>query len=389
MATITGDLDLEREVGAGKLYTTGDDKFRVLQAHGSWFEMGQQYGAAAKDLVAGIYDAQVQSLYDKKWMTEKQASEMFGSRVFGAASHRVQQLYLGVADGMGWPVEKVVVLDQSAMMQMYQGKLHAFAGCSSLCSWGDSTVDGQTYTGRNMDWGKPFLDFPLILAIYNPTDESKRIANLNWAGWLWAATAINDSGVYVDLHDGTAMGGMVVSVDRPSFAAVALDILAECVTSADLSNRFNGSRTDVSFIWTVADQTGDCFSYETSTLADNRRRNPEGMSLAVVNSFFDPDWGLHVRDTVSHSLERYSNLQARSADAHGQIDANRMMDIFDLRLFNDDGTLKKDGGVTKPTEQDADLTNYQFVTSPSTLDVWMKIPLQTEWRHVDLKALFV
>lgn len=389
MATITGDLDLEREVGAGKLYTTGDDKFRVLQAHGSWFEMGQQYGAAAKDLVAGIYDAQVQSLYDKKWMTEKQASEMFGSRVFGAASHRVQQLYLGVADGMGWPVEKVVVLDQSAMMQMYQGKLHAFAGCSSLCSWGDSTVDGQTYTGRNMDWGKPFLDFPLILAIYNPTDESKRIANLNWAGWLWAATAINDRGVYVDLHDGTAMGGMVVSVDRPSFAAVALDILAECVTSADLSNRFNGSRTDVSFIWTVADQTGDCFSYETSTLADNRRRNPEGMSLAVVNSFFDPDWGLHVRDTVSHSLERYSNLQARSADAHGQIDANRMMDIFDLRLFNDDGTLKKDGGVTKPTEQDADLTNYQFVTSPSTLDVWMKIPLQTEWRHVDLKALFV
>lgn len=389
MATITGDLDLEREVGAGKLYTTGDDKFRVLQAHGSWFEMGQQYGAAAKDLVAGIYDAQVQSLYDKKWMTEKQASEMFGSRVFGAASHRVQQLYLGVADGMGWPVEKVVVLDQSAMMQMYQGKLHAFAGCSSLCSWGDSTVDGQTYTGRNMDWGKPFLDFPLILAIYNPTDESKRIANLNWAGWLWAATAINDRGVYVDLHDGTAMGGMVVSVDRPSFAAVALDILAECVTSADLSNRFNGSRTDVSFIWTVADQTGDCFSYETSTLADNRRRNPEGTSLAVVNSFFDPDWGLHVRDTVSHSLERYSNLQARSADAHGQIDANRMMDIFDLRLFNDDGTLKKDGGVTKPTEQDADLTNYQFVTSPSTLDVWMKIPLQTEWRHVDLKALFV
>jgi hypothetical protein len=183
------------------------------------------------------------------------------------------------------------------------------------------------------------------------------------------------------------MGGLVVSLDRPSFPAAVLDYLAECDTSEALSMRFNAAKTDVCFIWTVADKSGNCFSYET-TLFDNRRRNPEGSNLAVVNSFLNPDWGFYTRDTVSNSLTRYKNLMARAAEARGQIDADKTMDIFDLPLFNEDGTFKKNGGATKPTQLDADLTDHQIVTNLSTLDTWVKIPLQTEWRHVDLKALF-
>jgi len=53
------------------------------------------------------------------------------------------------------------------------------------------------------------------------------------------------------------------------------------------------------------------------------------------------------------------------------------------------GTFRDDGGVTKPTKQDADVIDHQIVTSPSDLEVWMKIPLKTAWRHVDLKKLFI
>ena len=388
MATITTDLNAVQTSGPATMYDTGDNAFRVLQLAGSWYEMGEQYGTFVKDLVDPIYQSQVQAIYDKGWMTEAGASELFGTRVLQASSTRRQQFYRGVADGLGWPVEKVVVLDQSATMGMYQGKLHAFAGCSSLCAWADATADGHTYTGRNMDWGEEFNKFPVVFAVYNPTDGSNRVANLNWAGWLWAMSAINDKGVYVDVHDGTSMGGMVVSAERPSFINAVIDFLAECDTSADLSNRFNGTRTDVAFIWTVADATGDCFSFETN-LAENRRRDPDANVLAVVNTFLNPDWGYHARDTVSHSLERNENLRARAADHHGTIEADTMMDIFDIPLFNDDGTFKENGGPTKPTKQDADLTNHQIVTNPKTLDVWLKIPLKTEWRHVDLKTLFV
>ena len=95
-----------------------------------------------------------------------------------------------------------------------------------------------------------------------------------------------------------------------------------------------------------------------------------------------------MRDTASNSLTRYRNLRARATEARGTIDHQKMMDIFDLRLFNQDGTFKKNGGATKPTNQDVDLTVYQIVTKPATREVWLKVPLKTKWRYVDLKRLF-
>ena len=87
-------------------------------------------------------------------------------------------------------------------------------------------------------------------------------------------------------------------------------------------------------------------------------------------------------DTASDSLTRYRNLRARATEAKGSIDAGRMVDIFDPRLFNPDGTLKEGGGATKPTNQDVDLTVQQIATKPSTREVWLKVPLKTKWRHV-------
>ena len=58
-----------------------------------------------------------------------------------------------------------------------------------------------------------------------------------------------------------------------------------------------------------------------------------------------------------------------------------------LAVFNKDGTFKEDGGATKPTKIDADLTVHQIVTDLNDLQVWLKIPQKTDWRHVDLKAL--
>ena len=106
----TNELSLIKESGSGKMFNTGDDKIRVLQLQGSWFEMGQQYGTLVKDLVDDIYESTVQALYDKQWTTEEEASELFGSRVLGAASIRRQQLYRGVSDGLGWPVDRTYLL---------------------------------------------------------------------------------------------------------------------------------------------------------------------------------------------------------------------------------------------------------------------------------------
>ena len=193
------------------------------------------------------------------------------------------------------------------------------------------------------DWGEAFLAFPLYLSVYKPADGSNKFANLGWPGWLWVMTALNEKGVYMDLHDGTSMGGNIVFVDRGSFLNSMFDLMAECDHAEAVSVRMNSLRNDLSWIWTVADATPNGFSYECPNF-DNRRRNPNGDTLAVVNTYMLDDWGIHRRETLSNSIRRYDNLTARLAEAHGRIDANKAMDIFDLTLFNEDGTFRENGG---------------------------------------------
>lgn len=381
-------LELAKESGVGKCFNTGDHLIQVFKLSGTWFEMGQQYGAFAKDGVQQVWNVTVQPYIDRDWISEADALSLFGRRVFESSSHRMKELHRGVADALAWSTDKVTLLSQSGALSIFQSKLHSFAGCSSIMAWNDATLHGGMITARNMDWGEAFLAFPLYFTVYNPTDGSNAVANLGWPGWLWAMTAVNSKGLYMDLHDGTSMGGSVVYVDRASFMNSVFDMTVECDNAEAASCRFNSLRNDVSWIWSVADTTPNAFSYETPSF-DSRRRNPDGDTMVVVNTFLNPDWGIHKRETVSNSLRRFENLTDRLSEAHGKINAQKAMEIFDLTLFNEDGTFRDIGGATKPTKQDADLTDHQIVTDLKDRKVWLKIPLKTDWRLVDLNDVFM
>jgi len=384
---VTNELTLIKESGNGKMFNTGDDVIQVLQLQGSWREMGRQYGAFTQKGMQQVWDAVVQPQIDKKLPTQSEAEALFGRRTFDASSHRMKEMIRGIADAVGWSTDKVSVLNQSFVMTIYQAKLHTMAGCSSILASGDATPHGGMITARNLDWGEAFLPFPLYLTVWNPTDGSNAIANLGWPGYLLASSMVNEKGVYMDTHDGTSMGGNVVFTERASILNAFIDLMVECDHAEAVSNRLNTLRNDASWIFTVADSTPKGFSFECPT-SDSRRRNADGDTMAIVNSYMNPDWGIHKRETVSNSLRRFDNLNARLAESHGRIDANKAMEIFDNHLFNDDGTFKENGGCTKPKKFDADITVHQIVTDLSELKVWLKIPQKTEWREVDLKTLF-
>ncbi|MEM8644624.1 MAG: hypothetical protein AAGF09_07065 [Pseudomonadota bacterium] len=65
-----------------------------------------------------------------------------------------------------------------------------------------------------------------------------------------------------------------------------------------------------------------------------------------------------------------------------------MRQIFDLPLFNEDGSFRENGGATKPTKIDADLTNWQNVVDMKTLETWIKLPTISGWINVDMPKLF-
>ncbi|WP_044201109.1 C45 family peptidase [Flammeovirga sp. OC4] len=380
-------MKLVKEFKAGKLYT--NNNFLVPVLEGSNLEMGEQYGALMKGEMQKTYDLLVKKLIDAGEL-DQETIDFWVTRAYGTGSLRTKQFYDGVVKGTEWTLEKVVFLDQVMEFGYYYGKLHSFAGCTSIASWGENSVDGEMYIGRNMDWSEEFLKFPSVFTVRKPNDGSYKIATMGWPGMYCAFTVMNEKGVYLDLHDGSSMGGSVVYLERPSTINTLTDFMSESPTLDALKARFNGTNNSTSTIFTIADSKGAA-SVECSSSNGNRIRLPKGDALTVVNSFLVDDWGLGKRETVSNSLRRYSNMEARLAENKGKMDTQLTKDLMDLRLFNEDDSFKENGGCTKPALQDADLTVYQTVFDIHNQKVYMKVPVPeyfADWTEIDLKTLW-
>jgi hypothetical protein len=375
------------EAENGTLYESNSFLIPVLA--GSYYEMGKQYGSLMKDHMQTAYDTIVAPGIESGKTTPEDITT-WTNRSYTTVSARSKRFYDGLVESTGWSLEKVVMLDIAIEFGIYQSTIHAFAGCTSIFAWGDFSTDGQVYIGRNQDWFPSYLEFPTVITVMKPTDGSYRHAKVGWPGMLAPMTAINERGVYFDVHDGSSMGGSVVYIDRSSTLNALNDLIAETPTMAALTRRLNSAAASISYILNIADETG-ASSFECSALAGSRVRLPAESALVGVNSFMNPDWGIHQRETVSNSLRRFANMTARLTDSKGQIDATKTRQLMDLRLFNEDGTFAENGGCTKPTVQDADLTNYQIVTNVSQRQIWMKIPNPdhfADWTHIDLNELW-
>ncbi len=384
---MSNKLHVVGEAGAGKLYEVNG--FLIPVVSGSGHEMGSQYGELMKESMQQAYDLLVEPGRKSGAIADEDVS-MWAARAYSTCSTRNRTWYKGVAKGSGWSLDQVCMLDQVMEYGIFQAKMHSFAGCTSIISWGNHSTDRGTYTGRNMDWSEAFNKFAQVLTIRRPDDGSYKTASLGWPGMYCTFSVLNEHGVYLDVHDGTSMGGSVVFEDRPSILNTLVDLLSETASLDALVRRLNGIWHSTSMILSIADETAGA-SMECSSLAGNRLRKPEGDCIAVVNTFLNPDWGLGARETVSNSLRRYANMTARLADNEGKVDAEVVRQIMDLRLFNEDGSFVENGGATKPTNQDADLTTHQIVADIKQRKVWLKVPVPdyfVDWTPIDLNKLW-
>ncbi|NLR91453.1 C45 family autoproteolytic acyltransferase/hydolase [Flammeovirga agarivorans] len=381
------ELNLKSEYKGGKLYEANGFLIPVIE--GSNEEMGEQYGALMKEEMQKAYDFLIQPEL-KEGKLDQETIQFWVNRAYGTGSLRTKQFYDGVAKGSGWSLNDVVFLDQIMEYGIYYGKLHSFAGCTSIAAWGENSKDGEMYIGRNMDWSEAFLNFPTVLTVRKPNDGSYKMATTGWPGMFCAFTAMNEEGVYIDLHDGTSMGGSLVFLERPSIINTLTDFMSESASLDALKAKFNGMNNSTSTIFTIADSKSAA-SMECSSLNGNRVRLPKGDAITVVNTFLVDDWGLGKRETVSNSLRRYSNMEDRLAESKGKVDAQYTRDLMDIRIFNEDGSFKENGGSTKPALQDADLTVYQTVFDIHNQKVWMKVPVPeyfADWTEINLNELW-
>ncbi len=389
MTKITNELNQIKEAGGGRLYeTAGEPGILVPVMTGSYFEMGKQYGEMLGELMQKTYDTLVQPLFDKKLLEYDDAVASFGRKAWSTTSSRLREAYRGAVEGSGMSRERLLLLDQQIYMQIYQAKLHSFSGCSSIFAWGDSTTDGRMVLARNLDWGASFMNNQQVFAVWNPTGPDHSYANFAPAGWVGATmTGINDQGLYFDLHDGTSMGGAVIYMGRSPLLNSLTDALAEVDDVDALGTRLCSIRADISNICQMAD-TREARCYE-NPVHDTLLLPNDDTILATANTFMNPAFGITTRDTESKSLERRANLHARLEEAKSRIDADKILEIMDLGLYNPDGSPGR--GATKPLiekQYDVDVTVHTIAARPADLQIWLKVPTQTEWCHIDLKSLF-
>ncbi|MEJ2007846.1 MAG: C45 family autoproteolytic acyltransferase/hydrolase [Acidobacteriota bacterium] len=210
-------MKLLNESGGGKLYESNG--FIVPVLTGMSTEMGTQYGVLMAERMQETWDVLVEPGLKAGQITDK-VMRRCTDRAYTTCSTRMRQFYDGVAKGSGWPLDKVGMLDQLMELGIYQSKIHSFAGCTSILSWGSHSADGNRYAGRNLDWGPGFNKFPQILTVLRPTDGSYKYATTGWPGMYSAFTALNEHGVFLDVHDGTSISGSVVYEERPSILNV-------------------------------------------------------------------------------------------------------------------------------------------------------------------------
>lgn len=382
------ELDLLAESGDGKLYSSNG--FLVPVLTGTSLEMGRQYGELMAEHMQKSYDVLVAPGVASGAITDDDAHR-WSERAYSTCSSRYRGIYDGVMEATGWSLQQVGLLDHYMEYGIYQSKIHSFAGCTSIASWSGHSADGGMYIGRNEDWSETFNKFAQVVTVWRPTDGSYRWANVGWPGMYFLLTAINEHGVYVDLHDGTSMGGSVVYVDRASILGLLTDAICDTSSAMALVRRLQAVANSTSVILTVADEDSAA-SMECSSLGGNRLRLPDdGDSLVVVNTFLNPDWGLAKRETISNSLRRFDNMTARLADHAGEVDAKVTRDVMDLTLFDSNGEFAKNGGCTKPTKIDADSTVHQTVCDVHRRQLWVKVPNPdyfADWTHLDLNSLW-
>ncbi|MEM8958355.1 MAG: C45 family peptidase [Pseudomonadota bacterium] len=375
------------QTGAGTLFESNTFLIAVLE--GSWHDMGVQYGTLMVEHMQTTWDVLAKAGVETGEISQQDRTA-WADRAYTTCTTRMRQFFDGVVEGSGWSREQVCFLDSLMEYGIYQEKLHSFAGCTSIMSWGSHSADGNMYIGRNLDWTETFNHFPQVLTVYKPTDGSYKSAAMGWPGIYIALTTINEHGVYFDNHDGTSMGGSVVFTDRAPSGCFIVDLMSDVASLEALIARFNSMTLSTSSIAAVADGSRGA-SIECSSLAGNRLRPATGDSYVVVNTFLDPSWGAGKRETVSNSLRRYANMTDRLAENEGTTDAATVRDLMDLRLFNEDGSFAERGGSTKPTNQDADLTNHQMVTDIADRKIWLKVPVPeyfADWTEVDLRELW-
>lgn len=355
----------------GDLYKSG--KLNVLNLHGTYRQMGRQYGYLLKDQLNHLYKIAIEDYFvGEKGLSQKTMKDA-ADALFDLYPERFKEILRGMAETSGMSLDKHIILNG---LELY-GTISA---CSGIAAWDDYTKDGSMVFGRNYDWFDSYREFAkyLTVTVLN-SDSGIPCAIITFAGVIYTTTGINKNGLFLELNNGLPSGGGMSHANRVHAIINLLAFLTDCSSMEHLDAAFNSTRSNFTFIINVADGKR-AYSYEWPPFGLKRRTAETNGLLVATNHFVDPEWGLSLmQNTGFRTVERRKNLLSMGHNGKGEIDAEKMMDILDVSMDA--------GGATWPAG-DSIQTVYQIVAVPGELEMWLKVPDFQDWTSVNLASMF-
>ena len=334
----------------------------LVNLHGTWQEMGEQYGRLLKDRL--IY---VNQFIEKKMETADKdlAAAIVATQSENALSH-INDFYRGAAKGSGLSVPEIQKIN---CLERLPGMLQ----CSAAIAW-DEYTNGDLIIGRNYDYGSSFHDIAddIAVTIYHPADGSLPVATIGYVGEIYAVNAMNPTGLFLEYNNGTPTTGSIKA--PPSFTGTSslFDIMFRARAIGDLDRFFNTVRASSGCIINAADAT-DARSYEW-TYAETKRGDVGNTESLIVSSnyFLNPDWSYPVPEDEKSWMgkTRRDGLLALCRAQKGNIDVEAMKRIITTEM--------KDGGAANT------FTVYQIVTVPRTQEMWIRVVDRGDFVKIDL-----
>ena len=185
--------------------TGKSDRYRVVEAHGSYYQMGCQIGEAARDEIRGFCDIALERINKTVTVNSKQAG-----RIARASLRAVEKYAEHLVEEMkGMSAASGVSLDDLMLLQIRNQFVEGMDfGCTSVSLKTEDTVFANGLVAQNWDNDPAFDPFTLVI-IRRPVN-APHMMHVSQAG-LIAYLGLNDTGLGVCLNalaGPTAQGGV-------------------------------------------------------------------------------------------------------------------------------------------------------------------------------------
>ena len=336
----------------------------VVDLHGSWYEMGRQYGSLMKKELNEVY-LFVETIVKHSYGNSEKTKSIITTQTL-QTPYRISEFMRGAAETSGLTEFQLQAVNAVE-------RIGGLPRCSAVFCW-DEYAAGPLVLGRNYDYSAAFVlmkDY-VAVTVYHPADGSLAVATIGYVGEIYAVNGFNEKGIFMELNNGKPSANIKSPNVRVTGTTMLLSALFEIDELEDWDLFFNTVNCSSSYIINVADSE-KAVSYEWCPI-DVKKGGadlPEGL-LVSTNYYVNPDW-LFAKpsDAASwESLTRRSNLVNLCEADKGKIDALKMHEIINTAFEN--------GGAMN------EFTVYQIVMVPETSTLWLRVVGGTGWTQIDL-----